>query len=1626
MGKAKTAKPKIAGSLLIIGFPGREIKKLGEPLERIGFKIASADPEDKNFKEKVLSSWSAILLNAGSARLIPKIRELRGLRPIPTLLIYPGSVKGSEAHLLKGADDFFQMPIPIPELKLRIQGLLERGKTHINDYTLREGYQALEKILSSYQAGDDFQILQQAVSEMDRMFLTSRCTILMIDQTRMQGIVVAETEGKGGLNISLNLKNYPEILKVIKTRKPLNIVDVQRHPILREVKSILATKLIYSILVVPVIYQEELIGAIILRSLTPKQAFLPIDIYFTRMIAEALALSLKNIRLTRLAEAGAREKEQAIQKARKKGMASRRLEKLFEYASDGLILTDDQGRVTGVNQNFLRLTGFERARLIGQPMENFLSFETPGPESLLEWIKAKQRSGTSHFLLEAKPGEKKSVTAHIEPLPGARREFLISVHDVTEERKLSLELRRTKEFLENLVQNSLQAIIAADLDGNIIIFNQAAEELTGYQAEEVVGKRNIIDLYAPGAARAVMKKLRSPSYGGMGRLETTHNVLLNKKNQEVPINMTAAIIYDDQGKEIATVGLYQDLRERIEIEKRLRQAQERLLESKRREAVMALAGAASHELNQPLTSIIGYTEILRRFENQAREKAGIPENLLASFQNAIKAIADQAERMAGTIKKLGELGDFETKEYAGKQKILDLERAGQKDRNLAHLLAMIGEAVLVMDPELIILEAFGRAREIFGENPEGRSLSRYFEGVNYARSIELIKEARTKGRAREELMLHSAQGRNIKVQLEIERTEEKELILSISDISERREMETQFKELVAFKEELFQNLPVPLVLFDPDGKVTYLTREAERLSGYQLEELKGKLPEALIPDFDPNQFLRFLRTLRQQGKLEDKTWVKDRQGKSFLIYHFNRVMRDPEGQVVGYLSFIIDLSEKHLLEQALQEKTNFLEAIQNNTEILIRATDWQEALTAMLAQLRKLLEFDRAGVTPLEPSERGLYYLNYDPNSGKKEFQELKLYEQLPIALEWLNQPGIIYLEDFSRFDFSKAPGDIKELNAALLKQGLRSVLAIPLKFQEELVGRLFLGHHQIGYLKPEKLLPVNQIIAQIAIALSHFRLYLRLEKQRQALLQRNLFLEQIIEQSQKIDLQEEEPRIFGQFLNLFQKIFPRAHLWIAWQGNVNELLVKGVSNLDPGLIGTRLDLKPGLKEQFLESAHPLAFEPGLASVGFLENSRSVLLVPIISEKSLLGLMGVESHHQEPFSSEEKFLLQLFSRYLAIIIPNLLGIRQATLFGKLQEILIENASVFIIMYDQNGKIVLINRAGAERLGRKKDEILGMDMKAFVEKYLVEIEDAGGRLVPFDQLLAWVLKGERIINHRIKFRTESGEMVEAMSSTDPILDQSGNLQGIITIGQDLAPLKELETRLLHSERLAGIGQMAAGVAHELNNPLQAIITSSEMVKRRLEELGEKDMARRVETAISASERIQRLARNLMGYTRPGSETVQEIELKKLVDEVLSFSGYELRRWGAEIENQVPEHLPKLKAVKDQIEQVLINILTNASYACGEKGGGKIRIKARARGPWLEIRVEDNGIGIAPENLGRIFDPFFTTKPREKGTGLGLNIVQAIMERHQGKIKVKSKPGEGTVFSVLFPTGESGKD
>lgn len=239
----------------------------------------------------------------------------------------------------------------------------------------------------------------------------------------------------------------------------------------------------------------------------------------------------------------------------------------------------------------------------------------------------------------------------------------------------------------------------------------------------------------------------------------------------------------------------------------------------------------------------------------------------------------------------------------------------------------------------------------------------------------------------------------------------------------------------------------------------------------------------------------------------------------------------------------------------------------------------------------------------------------------------------------------------------------------------------------------------------------------------------------------------------------------------------------------------------------------------------------------------------------------------------------------------------------------------------------------------------------------------------------------------------------------------------------AEQRELQQALLQTEKMASLGQMAAGVAHELNNPLTAIDAYAQYLVFKLrsgESVGPENL-QRVERILENSDRIRLLVKNLLSYARPAPETSTPVSVNNVIDEALVFCEHDLRKHGVELVKQYAEPPPRMVGNRTQLQQVFVNLVTNAVHAV-EPNAGRIEITTAQAGAAVEICVRDNGAGIARDQLERIFEPFYTTKPAGKGTGLGLSIVMTIVENHAGSIRVESEAGRGTTMHMRLPAGQ----
>jgi PAS domain S-box-containing protein len=356
--------------------------------------------------------------------------------------------------------------------------------------------------------------------------------------------------------------------------------------------------------------------------------------------------------------------------------------------------------------------------------------------------------------------------------------------------------------------------------------------------------------------------------------------------------------------------------------------------------------------------------------------------------------------------------------------------------------------------------------------------------------------------------------------------------------------------------------------------------------------------------------------------------------------------------------------------------------------------------------------------------------------------------------------------------------------------------------------------------------------------------------------------------------------------------------------------------------------------------------------------------------------------------------------------------------------LIKNSADIIQIVDSEGHITFISPSVESVLGYQPEELIG---RASVE--LVHPDDLPIVAEGFKKALEYPNEPVHTVC-RCKHKDGTWRVIEGRGINHL---QNPAIKGFISNLRDITNRKRaeeekqrLEQQLSHQQKLESIGTLAGGVAHEINNPITGIMNYAQLISDRLEE--ESPLNKYARGIIKETERVATIVRNLLTFARDEKQTHSPALMLDIVRNTLSLIQTVIRHDQIKLEVDVPEDLPKIKCRSQQIQQVLMNLMTNARDALNEKYSGYHKDKVievtalvfdREDKKWLRTTVEDYGNGIPEELKERIFDPFFTTKPREKGTGLGLSISHGIVMDHHGELHVESEPGKYTRFHLDLP-------
>ncbi len=419
---------------------------------------------------------------------------------------------------------------------------------------------------------------------------------------------------------------------------------------------------------------------------------------------------------------------------------------------------------------------------------------------------------------------------------------------------------------------------------------------------------------------------------------------------------------------------------------------------------------------------------------------------------------------------------------------------------------------------------------------------------------------------------------------------------------------------------------------------------------------------------------------------------------------------------------------------------------------------------------------------------------------------------------------------------------------------------------------------------------------------------------------------------------------------------------------------------------------------------------------------RSMLAAPLRVGDRAIGALSVLRRDVHEFSTAEEDLLLALADQAAI------ALEHARLYGELEsmvaertreldrqkrfvEVVLETLPLGVFVLDDCLRVVRANREGARALGREADtrlpfpEIVVPESAERVEKFL---RDA--------------LAAREVAVHEEEM-TLGGETKHFRLTAAP-LDAADGVAHLVLLVEDVTRAKQLERQMLLTERLTMAGRLAAGVAHELNNPLATIAGCAESLLGRLKE---GDLASRPELADftrylglieEESFRCKEITGSLLQFVRDPGSRREPTDLNGIVLKAIELLSHQSRFAASEFATELDPHLPSVTVNEGQLRQVFVGLAGNALEAMS--GRGRLVIRTRVRRAEVHVEFHDEGPGIPEELLGRIFDPFFTTKPPGQGTGLGLAIAQGIVTDHGGRIEARSRVGEGSVFRVVLPT------
>ncbi|HLQ59956.1 MAG TPA: ATP-binding protein [Gemmatimonadales bacterium] len=453
-----------------------------------------------------------------------------------------------------------------------------------------------------------------------------------------------------------------------------------------------------------------------------------------------------------------------------------------------------------------------------------------------------------------------------------------------------------------------------------------------------------------------------------------------------------------------------------------------------------------------------------------------------------------------------------------------------------------------------------------------------------------------------------------------------------------------------------------------------------------------------------------------------------------------------------------------------------------------------------------------------------------------------------------------------------------------------------------------------------------------------------------------------------------------------------------AAEGTLAPLRGQTIQGDDAGLVARSTG------REHLELIRNSGAEPTEIVKGF--QAAAAAAVPLRSHGSVIGTLIITDPREGVFVPEDIRLLSTLATHAAVVIANARFFEMVRRAKEQWETAFDALSEGIAVVDDEGRVRRSNRALAGLLGTPLQNVVGTPLG----------EALLGKPHALQELLAATRRGDR----PAPLVARSDRLRRALRVNAARIPGAATEQSIVVMVEDVTEQQALETQLVQSEKLAAVGQLVSGVAHELNNPLTSIAGLSEFLLEQ-KELGKKDRGH-LQVIQEQAERAGRIVRNLLTFARKGSAERVPVDLNDVIRRTLSLTAYDLKLQDIAVERELSGALPDVFGDRHGLQQVVLNLVTNAAHAVAENP--RERRREITVSTWFDglvhLRVADTGPGIPDEIVQSVFTPFFTTKEPGKGTGLGLSITYSIVESHGGQITLEPRTSRGgAAFRVDLP-------